>query len=66
MKVSAKEKDIEENFLAFKLSSISKKMELVNNLLKAKHLTILRKTSLCYIQDNKKILVIFASSFTGI
>lgn len=61
MKTLAKEKDIEENFLAFRLSSISEKMKLINNLLKTKYLTILRKTSLCYIKDNKKILVIFAS-----
>lgn len=54
-------KEVNEYFLCFRLSSKQKKLQLLNEILSVDHLTILKKNSLVFVRDNKKILVIIAS-----
>ena len=59
-------KDVAENFLAFKLAPLNQKLELINKILSVEHITILKRKSLTYIKENKKVLVIFATNIDNL
>lgn len=56
-----KNKEIDENFLAFKLLNKQEKLELLNSILIKDYITILKKNCLSFVKDNKKFLVIIAT-----
>ena len=60
------QKEINDNFLAFKLTPKEEKLKLLNNIISKNFLTILRKNSLSYIKNNMKILVILATHIDSI
>ena len=59
-------KQVEENFIAFKLSSKQEKLELLNRIFQINHTTLLKNDRLFYVKDNKKILLILATHFDNL